>query len=202
MMDSTTRSAWTTHSDPAAAFAEISRQIGESRPVVILIFAPPDNDGITLSRLLSEHYGCAVAGCTTAGELSDHAVQERGYSVMALGSDKVRRAAGAVAEFTEDVGQSVGAAVEQLARSLEIDVRKADSARYAGIVLIDGLSQKEEEVNHALGIAAPGLLFVGGSAGDDLRFQATSVFLNGQASSRGGGFACARRSLAGVILGL
>lgn len=180
-----TVSAWTTDSDAAAAANALSQQIGEASPSAVLFFATPDHDGEALSAALRERFDCPVIGCTTAGELSDHAVNERGVTAIAFGPDKVVRAAATAIEFGDDVGGEVRAGVQRLARELNIDVRQVDSRRYVGIVLIDGLSQHEEEVNHALGTAAPGLLFVGGSAGDDLRFVNTRVFLDGKSSSRG-----------------
>jgi len=182
---SKTVSAWTRQTVVETAMAELASEIGNVPPSAILFFAPADYDGATLSGLLSGRYRCPVIGCTTAGEISDHMVQQRGISVIALGTDKVARAAATVVEFGTSVGEAVRAGVQRLAAQLEIDVRSVDARRYVGIVLIDGLSRNEEEVNHALGTAAPGLLFVGGSAGDDLRFQKTSVFLDGQASGEG-----------------
>lgn len=172
-------------SDISAAAGELAQQIGDASPAAIVFFATPDHDGGTLSAALRERYGCLVIGCSTAGEVSDHAVNARGVTAIAFGSDKAERAAATMIEFGSDVGDSVRAAVQRLATDLNIDVREVDPSRYVGIVLIDGLSQNEEEVNHALGTAAPGLLFVGGSAGDDLRFVKTEVFLNGESLSKG-----------------
>lgn len=185
MTSSITTSAWSPKADPGAVFKELTEQIGEATPAAILFFAPPDHDGATLSRLLADRYHCPVTGCTTAGEISDHSVEERGVTVLALGTDKVSKAASAPIDFTGDIGDAVRHAVQSLATQLAIDVRNASSERYVGIVLIDGLSQHEEEVNHALGTAAPGLMFVGGSAGDDLRFGKTRVFLDGHGTTEG-----------------
>lgn len=182
---SQTISAWSAKTEASAAAQELIAAIGEGSPTAIVFFAPPDMDIAALSGILWKRYGGVVAGCTTAGELSDKVVNERGVTALALGADKVSRAAGAMVELSGDVGDAVRASVQKMGDALEIDVRRADGSRYAGIVLTDGLSGAEEEVNHALGTAAPGVLFVGGSAGDDLRFVQTIVALNGTASRRG-----------------
>ena len=75
--------------------------------------------------------------------------------------------------------------MSEIAAHLDLDLRTATPDRYVGVVLMDGLGGGEEEVNHALGIAAPTVQFVGGSAGDGLRFDETRVFCNGEASGRG-----------------
>lgn len=52
--------------------------------------------------------------------------------------------------------------------------------RYVGIILIDGLSAAEEKIMDRIGNCSD-LIFIGGSAGDDLKFSATYVFANGKA---------------------
>jgi len=51
-------------------------------------------------------------------------------------------------------------------------------SRYLGIVLIDGLSGREERLMDVIGDKT-NIIFVGGSAADDLKFQSTHVFANG-----------------------
>ncbi len=48
------------------------------------------------------------------------------------------------------------------------------------LLLIDGLSMREERVAHAVQGALGHIPLVGGSAGDDLRFHATSVYYDGR----------------------
>lgn len=180
-----TISVWTEQADPSAAFQDLAAQAGDASPAAIVFFAPPDFDGTTLSRLLHDRYRCPAAGCTTAGEISDHSITQRGITALILNNDKVVRAAGTIASFSGNIGDQVRDGVQRLASELGLSVREADSSRFVGIVLIDGLSQNEEEVNYALGTAAPGLMFVGGSAGDDLRFQQTTLFLDGHSETSG-----------------
>jgi hypothetical protein len=53
-------------------------------------------------------------------------------------------------------------------------------SRYVGIVLTDGLNGREERLMEAIGDMTD-VFFVGGSAGDDLRFRSTHVYANGRA---------------------
>jgi hypothetical protein len=57
-----------------------------------------------------------------------------------------------------------------------------DVSQYVGMILIDGLSGAEEKVMEKIGDLTD-ILFVGGSAGDDLKFEAAYVFANGKAYS-------------------
>jgi hypothetical protein len=54
-----------------------------------------------------------------------------------------------------------------------------DPKQYVGIILIDGLSGKEEQIMDRIGDFT-NVNFIGGSAGDDLKFDATYVYANGK----------------------
>ena len=54
-----------------------------------------------------------------------------------------------------------------------------DPKEYVGLVLIDGLSVQEEKINERIGDLT-NITFIGGSAGDDLKFQKTHVFAEGK----------------------
>ncbi|MDD3172550.1 MAG: diguanylate cyclase, partial [Herbinix sp.] len=57
-----------------------------------------------------------------------------------------------------------------------------DVTRYVGIILNDGISMKEEELMDQIGNRT-NVYFVGGTAGDDLKFEKTFVCANGKAYS-------------------
>jgi hypothetical protein len=54
-----------------------------------------------------------------------------------------------------------------------------DATRYVGMVLIDGLCMKEEELMDQIGNRT-NVYFIGGSAGDDYQFSETFVCTNGR----------------------
>ena len=55
-----------------------------------------------------------------------------------------------------------------------------DTTKFVGIVLIDGVSMKEEKIMDLIGNRT-NVFFVGGSAGDDFKFLKTHVCANGKA---------------------
>lgn len=65
-------------------------------------------------------------------------------------------------------------------QELERQSPSADEKNSFGLLLIDGLSKREEPVTRALQDALGRLPLVGGSAGDGLRFERTFVYLDGQ----------------------
>lgn len=182
------RSIATTSPNTAAAVADLLEQLTGFEPVVISFFAAHHHDGDAIANSLKVRFPSAhVIGCTTAGEFSERGNMSGGVSALALGRAKVQRAAARIVHYDRgDVDGSIRAAVGAIARELGIDnPRAADPKKYVGIVLFDGLSGREEQVNEILGNIAPMLSFVGGSAGDALEFRSTSVFANGARTSNG-----------------
>jgi hypothetical protein len=180
------KSAHTRHTNPSAAAADLAASIAGAPPTAIVFFASRELDGRALSAELAHRFpGAQVIGCTTAGEFTGRAHGTGAASLLALGAGKARRAAATLADLGGNVAASIAAATQRIASSLDVDVRAADPARYVGVLLCDGIKMHEEDVNAALGNAAPMLSFVGASAGDDLAFAETRVYVNGEASTEG-----------------
>jgi hypothetical protein len=183
---SATASAHSTRPDARAAAADLLRQFGGVEPLAVAFFCAPGYDGVALSAALRQaHPACEVIGCTTAGEFTEAGGGHGGVSAFAFGPEVVARCAGALAEFSGGIKEGIARATAEIGEALGQDLRHADPERTVGIVLIDGLGGAEEEANHALGVAAPALSFVGGSAGDDLVLDRTEVFYNGLATKSG-----------------
>ncbi|MDQ3556450.1 MAG: FIST C-terminal domain-containing protein [Gemmatimonadota bacterium] len=185
-MQAPATSALSTRTEAADAARELSEQLGDAALRAIVFFCSHAHDGAALSAALRERYPEAqVIGCTTAGEFNQTGGGLGGVSALAFGSDRVRACHAALADFSGGVEPAISAAAGEIGDRLGIDLRAADSARYAALVLVEGLHGREEAANHALGMAAPALGFVGGSAADDLSFERTRVFVNGRESEDG-----------------
>jgi hypothetical protein len=182
------RSMATQNQDTAGAVGELLAQLADFNPAVIAFFAAHQHDGDAVCNGLRAHFPNAqVVGCTTAGEFSERGTMNGGISALALGAGKIARAAVRLVRYDAGpIDEAIRGAVNAVARELGVDdPRAADPQKYVGIVLFDGLSGREEEVNEILGNIAPMLSFVGGSAGDGLEFNTTSVFANGARTSNG-----------------
>ena len=77
---------------------------------------------------------------------------------------------------------SMADAFATLGRHFQAPLASLDHEKYVGLVLVDGLSGAEERLMEKLGDATD-IFFVGGSAGDDLKFQSTPVSENGKTYS-------------------
>jgi hypothetical protein len=185
-MPDTITSAHVAASETTEAIGQLLGQLNGSVASAILFFSSTDHDASAIAQALRSAYpGAEVVGCTTAGELSDKASGTGGIAAIALPADKAVAAVSTLADFESGVDRGVALAVEQLEQQLGRKLSELDPERYVGLVLIDGMHGVEERVNELLGNAAPFLSFVGGSAGDDLKFAKTEVFAGEGCSDHG-----------------
>ena len=161
--------------DTAEAIAHLARQLAGVSPSLLILFFSSRHDGAAIAALAAETWpqarsiGCSTAGELVAGEMTDGAV-------VAMAIDQTVANEVAVA-MIDDLGREgcVDAALAALG-----DLANGDPETHVGIVLIDGMSGKEETLMERLGDLSD-LRFIGGSAGDDLAFQTTTVIADGRA---------------------
>ena len=124
-----------------------------------------------------------TVGCTTAGEIISGRMLEHSISAMALGSELVVRAeVRLLSHIAANAREAVTSAFADFSRVFGQTMTDLDHDRYVGLILADGLSVAEERLMDAIGDQT-NIAFVGGSAGDDLKFQKTHVFLGPVAAS-------------------
>lgn len=165
-----------------AATAELAAQLPADGLAMILVFMSPCYDPHQFCSELTKAFGgTPIFGCTTAGELAPDGWGDN--SVVALGFSAqdftiVARPFLDLANFRIEDGRRIGSELRQeLAR---IGACGSDEKSF-GLLLIDGLCQREEAVMSAIYASLDNIPVVGGSAGDGLRFEKTWVFYDGQA---------------------
>jgi len=164
----------------ASAVAEFHAQVAQPEMALVLFFCSPGYDLEALAAAMNRCFpGVPVIGCTTAGEIGP-----QGYASQSLSG--VSFSAGA---FVAEIGRmddlhafdpaagSVFAA--ELAARLQLRSAGRGTEQSFGLLLIDGLSLREEIVSLAFQDGLGGMHLIGGSAGDDLRFERTCVFHDG-----------------------
>ena len=122
---------------------------------------------------------CIVFGCSTAGEIVSGKLLKNSVVAMAINSNIISDVKVEVIEQIKD-NLNLDAAFTSFERYFNESSYTMDVTRYVGIILIDGVSMKEEKIMDQIG-SRTNVYFIGGSAGDDLKFIETFVCANGKA---------------------
>lgn len=177
--------AYSSAQQSADAGRELVQGLGAGDYRLIVFFAFVDHDGAAIAAALQQAFPTAkVMGCSANGQFGNQGYGKHGATAIGLGSAKLSRVATALAPLTDDVEDGVRQAMRSISVQLGQDIRELDQATHRGLALLEGASLKEEKINQALGNVAPYLQFVGGSAGDDIKFTQTWVVAEGRLEHR------------------
>ncbi|OFX01827.1 MAG: FIST domain containing protein [Alphaproteobacteria bacterium RIFCSPHIGHO2_12_FULL_66_14] len=124
--------------------------------------------------------GVQVVGCSTAGEIGPAGYRTHSLvgASFARGSfDVVSGRLDHLQQFETGKGQAFA---KSLLRKLENQAPHAGADNSFALLLIDGMSLREEPVTRAFQSALGRLPLAGGSAGDGLNFGSARVYLDGQ----------------------
>lgn len=162
------------------AVAEVAAVFGSGNMNMILYFASmkfaPEEISAAMERAFP---GVTVFGCSTAGEIVTGRMVTG--SVVAMAFDKE-----SLPNFKVEVVQHLSRkiTVNETFRSFERHFGEAADemkpSSYIGMVLVDGMCGLEEKLMDVIGDKT-NVLFLGGSAADDLRFESSYVYANGTA---------------------
>ena len=162
------------------AVCDLKNQCKNCKPRVVICFGSSRYDPAELSAQMEAAFpGACVIGCSTAGEIAGGKMMTDSVVAMFLDGTIVEEACAAVVENLRDE-VSVSDAFSQFEQHFHAPISSLDVGRHVGLVLIDGLSGAEERLMEKIGDRTD-LFFVGGSAGDDLKFKSTHVMANGKA---------------------
>jgi hypothetical protein len=152
------------------AGAKLAARLGD--PAVVVYFASPKHDPESLAAEIARFFPAAETfGCTTAGELVTGAMTKGAIVAMGFAKDVVSRAVVAIDRTFSEWDRRLGQPMLEL-----------DPERWVGLVLVDGFSGAEERVTERIGDLT-NVVFIGGSAGDDVAFKQTFVAADGGAAS-------------------
>ncbi len=163
---------------------ELKAQMGGAKLTLVVFFATPDLDPKALGQALRAEFGDVPAiGCTSAGEIGQGKLVWG--SVVMMGFDEGTVEAAAVVSLGSHPSRGdVAAALDQFEKYAGERITSLDPERFVGLVLHDGMSAHEEVVMSELS-ARCNVPFVGGSAGDNERFEQCHVFAGLQAVPSG-----------------
>lgn len=132
------------------------------------------------AEMKAQFDGVRVVGCTTAGEIGPAGYRDRSIAGVSFSGAHFAVFASLLKgldDFDIDAGRRFAYALHQ---ELEADGnRNALGDSVFALLLVDGLSIKEELVARAFQDGIGNVPLVGGSAGDDMRFAHTAVYFDG-----------------------
>jgi hypothetical protein len=180
-METGIRQGFSTASDARAAVQELAAALQQPDIGLVLFFCSSDYDLELLASEINRSFaGMQVVGCTTAGQIGANGYRERGLVGVSFSAS----ASTAVVGFCENLEQFTPADGHALADRLRFalgdQAPQANAGNTFGLLLIDGLSLREEMVARTVKETLGPIPIFGGSAGDGLNFRRTHVFAYGR----------------------
>lgn len=171
--------AWSAARNPARVIEELHAGICGCDPALITVFVSSNLPYEDIVAPLSEAFpGVPLVGCTTAGSLTCESYEADGSIAIAFD----RAAFGFETCLLTNLrdfsmaqgGEAIEAAYFRLLRKLE-----PERENFFAMLLVDGLSRREEEIAASTYAALDEVPIFGASAGDNLNFDTTQIFFNG-----------------------
>lgn len=172
--------AWSGSRNPAQIIDDLVSGIAGCDPTLIATFIssslPYEEVVEPLSRAFPD---ATLVGCTTAGSLTQDCYEAGG--AIAVAFDRASFSFEAcllpnLRNYSMERGcEAIEAAYYRLLRELE-----PDRANLFAMLLVDGLSRREEEIAASAYAALDEVPVFGASAGDNLHFDTTQIFHNGR----------------------
>jgi hypothetical protein len=165
--------------DPWSAVGALHSQIGSADLAFALIFCSPRYDLSAVAAAIRHYFGkTAVFGCTTAGEITPFGYISGGISGIGFPAGDFT----IVPTLFRGLGDfKIAPTIDQTRHAMEIQAKNAAAgplraADSFALLLVDGLSMREEQLASAIGNTLNGTPLVGGSAGDGMNFNRSFVF--------------------------
>ena len=174
------KTAYSSSKDTISIITDLKEQIGSFNSRLILFFASPAiNPGLISGEIQKAFPKSQTMGCSSSGEIISGKMLDKSIVLMAFGPEIVDDCKIEVLTNISSDNNQVDDAMDSFGHYYNHDVANLDPEDYVGMVLIDGLSGKEEKINERIGDLT-NITFIGGSAGDDLQFEKTYLYANGK----------------------
>lgn len=175
------RTAHSTASEARTAVQEFSEQVGQEAMALVVFFCSSRYDLAEIADEINRQFaGVPVIGCTTAGEIGPSGYRDFSFSGASFSAGDFSAVAGVLSDLQEFEMASGQAFAQSLIRQMEAGNPGSNGRNTFSLLLVDGLSVREEQVAQTLKGALGNIPLVGGSAGDDIEFSRTWVFCGGR----------------------
>jgi len=180
--------------DGAMAAQDLKRQLWQPDLQLVITFCSPEYLECGFAKAVKAAFGdVPVIGCTTSGEVTPDGYRDNGIAALSFAAPdffaEVTRFSGLhdidIAGCRESAGKRLVALKAKTEENKEAVDGRFDDRIYQtiGLVLIDAMSRREEALMSCLDAALGRIPLFGASAGDGLRFEKTSVLVDGSFTS-------------------
>ncbi|MBD3232541.1 MAG: FIST domain containing protein [candidate division Zixibacteria bacterium] len=166
--------------DEQRAVKDFYKQIEQPNMSGIIFFASSKYDPEKLGEAMRATFDVPVIGCTTAGEITPMGYSEGSLTGVSIASDDFKMHTFSIKPLRNLNTQEIVRIGERAEEILNQAKKKDNGAKAFALLLIDGLSVMEETVTANLHQALDNIPIIGGSAGDDVAFEKTYVYAEGE----------------------
>ncbi|MBI1333249.1 MAG: hypothetical protein GC165_10255 [Armatimonadetes bacterium] len=170
------RSGCSQSNDAATAVRELYEALHQEDVELTMFFCSSNYNLAEIEAEVNRLFPGKVVGCTTAGEIGPSGFTNSSITGMSFSGD-VRADLYAI-----DLQDCSGEA-HRIGQAIADKPKSSDAERSFAVLLVDGLSLSEEHLVAALYQELGEVPIIGGSAGDDLKFEKTYVFSDGKFQS-------------------
>jgi hypothetical protein len=167
--------------EASQAVEEFHGAVAQPNMELVVFFCSSKYDldvlAVEMNRLFA---GIQVVGCTTAGEIGPAGYHQHSLSGASFPAGSCVAVSGLLDNLTQFNIARGHNFVQVLLQQLESKIPQAIPDNSFALLLIDGLSIREEPVAHALQYALGKIPLIGGSAGDDQKFEKTFIYSDGR----------------------
>lgn len=163
------------------AVGELKGQLGATDFQYIVAFFSIEHNAEELSAAIATAFpGVPFSGCSTAGEITPVGMMQGGVLILAFPHDGFRIYADVISDMDQFGVERATETVRRLKSQVYTQSTRPLKDSVFAFMLVDGLSNAEETIVAAVHLAIEDIQLVGGSSGDDLAFQRTSLIHNGR----------------------
>ncbi len=177
------KTAYSQKTDVTSIITDIKKQIGSFEARFIQFYASSNINPEEISKEIYKAFNnVPTIGCTSSGEITSGKMLDNSLVMMAMGAEIIEDCKIEILTDIKNDPSVVDNAFSSFATYYDNNMSELDTEKYVGLVLIDGLSGQEEKINERIGDLT-NVTFIGGSAGDDLKFEQTYLYANGKSYS-------------------
>jgi len=173
------KTAFSTKGISGDVIEDIKSQLRGFDTKMMIFFASSRFIPSIISQKVHEAFpDASIFGCTTAGEMVSGKMLKNSFVAMAFNATAVNDVKIEVLENPKNEN-SVKEAFANFEAYFKTPMSELDPRKYVGLIFVDGLIGVEEKINEMI-CDLTNVCFIGGAAGDDLKWESTYVFANGK----------------------